>query len=662
MSEGTIKEVLKEFGLTETETEVYVFLAKHGINKGGEVSRQTRKPKALVYRILKSLEKKGVVESTLEFPARFTAVPFATVLEMNIRARREEAALIEKRKDALLDDWEKISKTELEPESAKFNVIEGTRKIYRKIAEIVDKAKKNLSVILTVTDLSRAEQFGVFDTAYDRQRKTEIEFRFLTEVDQQNIKALKMLNPELKNRFHIKARNADLSLIPFTRMIIRDDQEILFFISPILRSKKKQEACIYTNCSSLVGSYAGIFEELWANSTRIQDKVSEIETGKIAPRTTIIADEIAAQAKFIKTLREAKKEIMVSTSARGLIQLSESKLPIEEIANRNIKIKILVPITNENLQSAKRMLKYCEIRHFSWFTLNTERVIIDGEHLFQFKEVSIDENELEGTFSFKNAIYTTDVAFVEKTRNLLEQIWKSAYTISEARFHPAAKVHASGKHDLDSKIDLKSLPEKLLREEDTREMFHAVFGQVVISPPQHLNVPDIKITVMNVDEKTASLGGGDMLRVDLWLDTPSGKAFVPVAVITNGNQKVFAKIKAKFKGLPAGQNVISVKSEELQAWVKGRTLFVGWTVPIPLIPPKYVLEPACILFEAFGDELYLKNPISWPSGWIEEMELCSFQAFTTYVGTSWKYSGPGINGMVGNLISVDSPPKTAEEK
>jgi hypothetical protein len=103
-----------------------------------------------------------------------------------------------------------------------------------------------------------------------------------------------------------------------------------------------------------------------------------------------------------------------------------------------------------------------------------------------------------------------------------------------------------------------------------------------------------------------------------------------------------------------------VKSEELQAWVEGRTFFVGWTVPIPLIPPKYVLDPACILFEAFGDELHMKNPISWPSGWVEEMEMCSFQAFTTYVGTSWKYSGPGINGMVGNLIWIDSPPKSAK--
>ena len=105
MSEETIKKVLNEFGLTNREAEVYIFLAKHGVHKGGEISKQTRMPKALVYRILKSLEKKGVVESTLESPARFTAVPFEAILEMNIKAKREEAALIEKRKNSLLEDW-----------------------------------------------------------------------------------------------------------------------------------------------------------------------------------------------------------------------------------------------------------------------------------------------------------------------------------------------------------------------------------------------------------------------------------------------------------------------------------------------------------------------------------------------------------------------------
>ena len=39
-------------------------------------------------------------------------------------------------------------------------------------------------------------------------------------------------------------------------------------------------------------------------------------------------------------------------------------------------------------------------------------------------------------------------------------------------------------------------------------------------------------------------------------------------------------------------------------------------------------------------------------------EWKGFQAFTTYIGPSWKYSGPGISGLVGNLTVVNIGPKT----
>ena len=110
MSEETIRKVLKTFGLTEKETDVYIFLAKHGVLKGGEISKQTKTQKALIYRILKSLQTKGLVESTLEFPARFTAVPFENVIDLNIKAQTRRSrpnSSTEKRTPQLLAEHQK---------------------------------------------------------------------------------------------------------------------------------------------------------------------------------------------------------------------------------------------------------------------------------------------------------------------------------------------------------------------------------------------------------------------------------------------------------------------------------------------------------------------------------------------------------------------------
>lgn len=46
MSEENVKRILRECGLTEKEMAIYIFLAKQGISKGGDLTKQTKTPKA----------------------------------------------------------------------------------------------------------------------------------------------------------------------------------------------------------------------------------------------------------------------------------------------------------------------------------------------------------------------------------------------------------------------------------------------------------------------------------------------------------------------------------------------------------------------------------------------------------------------------------------
>ncbi len=297
MGKEPIKKVLKSFGLTEKETEVYIFLAKQGVLRGRKIAKQMKKDKGQVYRILKSLQKKGLVESTLEFPTRFTAVPFEKVLDLFIKSKQEEVTFIEKAKKDLLDDWKNISGARLKPPLEKFVVIEGSKKIYLKILQMIEETKKQLSAISTVPGLFRAEQFGVFDAAYNHPLKSKIKFRFLTELSRQNFKAMKLLKTKLKPELVLKGMNPDPSLALFPRMVIRDEEEIMFFISPktdMFRTKRGQ-ACLCTNCKSLVQTLTVIFEDLWRNSIDIEERIFEVETGKLLPKPLL--DKGAETAK-----------------------------------------------------------------------------------------------------------------------------------------------------------------------------------------------------------------------------------------------------------------------------------------------------------------------------------------------------------------------------
>jgi sugar-specific transcriptional regulator TrmB/pimeloyl-ACP methyl ester carboxylesterase len=303
VSQKKAKNVLTDFGLTSKEADVYMFLARREVLTGGEIAKQTKIARSLVYRILKSLQSKGLVEPTLEVPKRFVAVPFEKALDLIIKTRQEEALLVERAKEDLLEDWRVISKAKPEAKYEKFVVIEGTKKIYAKILNMVRDARNQLSGILPVSALARAEQIGVFEAVTQHPLKNRIRFQFITEVNSQNAKAMKLLKPKLKAELDLKARNLESEITSFPIFVIRDKEEAMIFIRPEVETatEKQGDVCIYTNCESLVQTFNGIFKNLWQTSTDLTTKISEIETGKL-PKTDLISRERIAE----KTLETAE--------------------------------------------------------------------------------------------------------------------------------------------------------------------------------------------------------------------------------------------------------------------------------------------------------------------------------------------------------------------
>ena len=217
MGEETVEKILKDIGLTEKEAEVYIFLAKLGALKSREVAKQIKKDKAQVLRILKSLESKGLAESTLETPKRFTAIPFEKVLDALVKAKRDEATIIEGAKKDLLLYWKTIGKTRPEAPLEKFVVIEGTNKINSRISQMITETKNQLSIVSTVPGLLRADQMGLFDMISSHPLRSKIQLRFLTELFGQNQKALKALfEKAAKASINFRGKNPDLKSDSFT--------------------------------------------------------------------------------------------------------------------------------------------------------------------------------------------------------------------------------------------------------------------------------------------------------------------------------------------------------------------------------------------------------------------------------------------------------------
>jgi sugar-specific transcriptional regulator TrmB len=676
VSQEKVLKTLSDLGLTKLDSKIYIYLAKKGPQKGKEISKALKVQRQQVYRSLKYLQSKAIVSATLERPAKFSAVSFEKVLDLFIRAKMEEAQTVQHEKSELISSWKAIQAGATPDPSARFMVIEGRNIIYSKIKQMMSETKSQLSIISTVTGLARADQFGLLNAGFKNQLQFKIQFRLLTHLSEQNVGAMKdLLRETLKSKLRFEIRNPNLESRLFPRMVIKDEEEVVFFINPKVDGSltEQDNLCLWTNCKSLIHSFSAMFEELWRNSTDIERKIAEIETGKPTPKTFVIKDADAIKKKYYEIMQSAKEEIFLLTSSKGLIEYWKNMSQLKNWTKKGISVKIMAPIVKENWEAMQQISKLCTIKHIPIHYWQT--TIVDKKHLFLFKPLSTERGELESTLLFDNAVYAHDLKWVEMMKTALNEIWRNAQIPSTATSQvvigPPVVPLPRGLSKMDFKIiDFKPFG-TITEKEVLNKILHAMkipaknpfkdiskgygsYAVGVIHPPNQFNLPDMMIQAWRHD-KQSSFGEEDTIIVYLWLETPRGHAYVPVAIAGDNpnGQNIW---RAMYVATPAGKNIQLLKKDQIQVRIYGNTLFAGWTEPIPLFPAKYSLPPACILFEGYGDVRTSGYTVVHPSGFRNEMEENAFDAFVTFIHPASNYTGPATDGiLVRDHISTNIP-------
>jgi hypothetical protein len=312
--------------------------------------------------------------------------------------------------------------------------------------------------------------------------------------------------------------------------------------------------------------------------------------------------------------------------------------------------------------------------------------IIDGSHLFQFENPPPEQEKLEATEYFENVFYTNDLEYVKKTKNMLNSIWKNAYTpsaitleaitridvsqagsISDTEMTGATKKINGLKFVKDEKplrkltersllnkfINAKRSPVKDLSKDPV--IFYSSAGQAVIHPPDSFNLPHLLFHILHLN-KMSSFGAEDAMIILSRHETPSGYSYLPAAFITD-NPEALTFWKKTFAGVPFKQHVVNKNEFHIQ--IQHNNLFAGWTVPIPLSPQGYVLPPSCILIEGYGNVKTGKYSIGNPCGDTVVNEVNYFEAFVTFMHPSSKYTGPGTDGVFfREFLNTTYPPST----
>jgi sugar-specific transcriptional regulator TrmB len=423
MSQRRILETIVGLGFSEKDAEVYVFLAKKGSRKARDIMITLKMNKAQLYRSLRNLQSRGLVDSTLECPARFSAVSFDKVLDLFIKAKKDDARNVEENRDSTLALWNSMVVSESSAFPDRFMVVEGSSYIFSKIKQMIGTAKKEILLSTSGLGIVRAEGADIFQSLIDQN----VPFRILTNVSSQNLAAIKRATAEMKIcTSPCSGRHVDLAEKVFPMFVLKDEDEVVFFISS--QSEESTEvpapAGLWTNNPALVRAFRTFFEQMWIDAVDFDRKLDELENGHAVPETVLIRDAEVAQQRFLELVSSAQEEIIIMTSSKGLIKVLDNPSMLEDWRKRRVSVRIMAPITSENFASAQALTKFCKIRQISVSYLSV--AIVDGKHLFNFRTPLQEEDPYELMNYFGSSFYTNDPEYVRGRVKLLNDVWKNS--------------------------------------------------------------------------------------------------------------------------------------------------------------------------------------------------------------------------------------------
>jgi sugar-specific transcriptional regulator TrmB len=98
-------ETLVNLGFKHQEAEVYVFLALNGPQKAKDIADALKTHRRKVYRTIKKLQNKKIVNATSGLPTKFYAISFGKVLDLFMKAATEQAKALRASRKELLSSW-----------------------------------------------------------------------------------------------------------------------------------------------------------------------------------------------------------------------------------------------------------------------------------------------------------------------------------------------------------------------------------------------------------------------------------------------------------------------------------------------------------------------------------------------------------------------------
>jgi sugar-specific transcriptional regulator TrmB len=254
----TIEDTLARFGLLKNEIRVYLYLARAGEKKAGEIAESIQLHRTETYRILRDLEKKGIVFSIFEKPLKFTAVDLEKAIDLLVDAQKIKIKLLEQEKTGLVELWQSMPQTKTETAKKElFQMLEGEQQVLMKANELLERSQESFQIYASSDYLSELYYNDFSDKL--KAQKGKIDIDIVTDNSPKSAYFLGQMK-WLADQHHF----ADEQNLPC--FMVSDNKEVLIAFHEKATDaddkKKFRTAAIWTNYAALVNTLQILFGKL----------------------------------------------------------------------------------------------------------------------------------------------------------------------------------------------------------------------------------------------------------------------------------------------------------------------------------------------------------------------------------------------------------------
>jgi 7,8-dihydro-6-hydroxymethylpterin-pyrophosphokinase len=324
---------------------------------------------------------------------------------------------------------QRIMEIEQGVEPIETKVLENKEQIFNHMKSVIGNAsERSVCSSIGAMQLIHNNFFEEYKKIIDKHRRDRQGkgIRWITSIiDKDSIDLVKIfLNAGIQVR-HVR------NLTPMSFAV---DNKHFYATVEKMQEGKMMESLLISNEPVYISHYNSVFEELWKNGINAADRIRDIEQGVDLTYIEVIPSSAKAQEIYLNTVKGATAEILwIFPTANAFTRqdkIGAIQLAKETAKERNVKIRILVPVNSSIEQKIQKLKENCpdsviDVRYIEQMTETKATILVVDRKASLVMEL---RDDLKSTFveAIGLSTYSNSKAGVLSYVAIFENLWKQS--------------------------------------------------------------------------------------------------------------------------------------------------------------------------------------------------------------------------------------------